>query len=1055
MTPMSPVHLRTEYRINPTGIEETEPRFSWQLEGTGRNRYQKAFQIMVATSPEALDRDEGALWDTGMVVSSETLHVVYAGAPLASRQRCWWKVRAWDMDDVVSDWSEAAFFSMGLLNPEDWSAQWIGYEKPDALDLDASGTPPIASAQWIWFPEGNPRENAPAGERWFLRAFTLPEDAVAVSARMLITADNAVETWINGEKLNMGRPAMSNFKRVYQQLATALVKPGENLITVKAENGDGPAGMIGALRVILRDGTAVDVFTDNSWKCTDGRPRKEYLALDYDDSAWKSSLELGPFGCTPWTDAAIQTAQFEPVPHLRRAFSVKSGVKQATLYATALGLYAFQLNGDRVGEHYFTPGWTDYRKRLYYHTYDVTKMVRPGEDNVLGALLSNGWYAGHVGLWGSELWGTRPKLMAQLEIEYEDGSRDTIATDGRWRAAHGEIRGADLLMGETRDKRKALEGWGLPKYDDSDWDAVVLDAPEIVPERIQAYPGAPVKHFETLPARSQSEPAPGVYVYDLGQNMVGWARIRVNGSRGQRIQIRFTEMLQDNGMIYTDALRGAQATDTYILAGNGVETLEPLFTFHGFRYVEVRGLDAPPALADVEGIVLNADVPITAEFSCSEPLLNQLAHNIRWGLKGNFLEAPTDCPQRDERLGWTGDAQFFMPTALYTADIGAFYTKWLVDLIQDAQLEDGSFAHVSPDVKIGGGAVAWGDAAMICPWLFYQFYGDTRVLERHFDNMVKGMNFLETTSNNYIRDKMGFGDWLNLGGGDKDEFICTAYFAYLADIMAQMADIIGRDADAARYAALHRNIRQAFVDNFVDDEGRILESSQTGYALAFAFDLIPEHLREAAAEHYINEIARFDWHLATGFIGTPRLLPTLSQAGRDDVAYRLLMNTTYPSWLFQVTLGATTMWERWNGWTPDQGFGDPDMNSFNHYAFGAVGEWLYSRVAGIRPDAPGFARVNIAPVPGGGLTQAGMTYRSIRGTIVSEWKIEDGIFILNVEIPANVTALVCIPTNAPDAVTEGGTTLEAAGIPLIATDEESVSCRIGSGTYRFEAPALP
>lgn len=1053
LSAMNPTHLTTEYRIDPEGIDETAPRFSWQVESDQRNRLQTAYQVLVADSEEALAADQGTLWDSGKTASPATLHIAYAGTPLKSRMQCWWKVRVWDNEDAPSSWSEVARFSMGLLGQDDWQAQWIGFDAPGGPDFASAGAPAMDRAQWIWHDEGNPRESAPPGYRWFRHALMLPDNAVVVSARLFISGDDAVEAWINGTKLNGGQPAMKEWRRLNPHLVGGFLKPGKNILAVMAENKDGAAGWVAALRVTLRNGATVDLYTDKTWKSFADNPGKDWAASDYNDSAWRPAKELAAFGGAPWAESQPKTAQFKPVAQLRRVFKAKAGVRQATLYASALGLYAFHVNGERVGADYFTPGWTEYRNRVYYQTYDVTSLVRAGAANALCAELANGWYAGHVGLKGSELYGTKPRLFAQLELEYENGTREVIATDGTWRATTGEIRGADLLMGETRDKRLAQTGWALPEYADADWSAVVVDMPEIMPARIEAYPGAPVRQFESLPALTFTEPQPGVYVYDLGQNMVGWARITVHGEAGQRVQVRYTEMLQDNGMPYTEALRSAQATDTYILAGSGGETLEPAFTFHGFRYVEVRGIEAPLPLDAVTGIVLHADVPITAEFETSNPLLNQLFHNITWGLKGNYLEAPTDCPQRDERLGWTGDAQFFMPTALYTAGIGAFYTKWLVDLIEDGQQENGSFPHVAPDVKLGGGAVAWGDAAMICPWLIYQFYGDTRVIEKHYDNLIRGMDFLEQTSENHIRKDLGFGDWLNLGGGAKDEVICTAYYAYLADIMSQMAALIGRKDAAERYAALHLNIRQAFIDNFVDDSGHILDSSQTGYALAFAFDLIPEDLREAAAAHYIKEIERFDGHLATGFIGTPRLLPTLSLAGRDDVAYRLLMNTTYPSWLFQVTLGATTMWERWNGWTPDKGFADSGMNSFNHYAFGAVGEWLYSRVAGIRPDAPGFEKIYIEPVPGGGLTYARMNYQSIRGPIISSWRVEGDSFLLDVEIPANTTATVCIPTGDAASVTEGGKPLEEAGISVETILDGSILCRLGSGTYQFQALA--
>ncbi len=1084
---LTPNTLRVEYRRNPMNIGVRAPRFMWRVVSGQRNQMQHAYQLLVSDAPEPLAANTGNMWDTGKIQSDKTAYIVYEGAPLRPGTPYYWKVRVWDQDDAVSDWSAPAHFATALLFDDSVAsgeafldrfgkhAAVIGFDAghkamspmdsgpsdgisryPDmsGVDYAAAGAPSIEEAQWIWHPEGNPLENAPEGARYFRRILTLPEDARIVNAQMLIAADDGARIWINGRQVGVGYPEMRYWRRVFHFLVASLLIPGDNIIAARAENGTGPAGLVAALRVSLSDGRVIDCLTDSAWKSGDKVIGNTWKTAAFDDDSWPEALELTAFGNAPWQESKIPYACFEPVPHLRTEFDTRKDISRATVYATAWGLYSLRVNGARVGDHYFTPGWTDYHKRLYYHSYDVTSMLRPGEKNAFGALLANGWYAGHVSLRMPGLYGARPRLWALMRIEYADGTEEYVGTNASWRAAFGEIRGAELLMGEIRDQQQALTGWDLPAYDDSAWKPVTVGALEVMPQRIEAYPGAPVKAFEELPAKSVAEPQPGVYVYDLGQNMVGWARITLDGRPGQMVRVRHTEMLTEEGMLYTEALRSALATNVYRIASTGVQTLAPEFTFHGFRYVELRGLDAPLPPEAVVGVVLHADVPIAADFECSEPLLNQLVHNIHWGLKGNYLELPTDCPQRDERLGWTGDAQFFMPTALYTADIGAFFTKWLIDLIQDSQLEDGSFAHVAPDVELGGGAVAWGDAAMICPWLFYQFYGDKRVIERHFDNMARGMTFLEETSENFMRKRLGFGDWLNLGGSAKDEVICTAYYAYLADIMAQMASLIGRDAEARHFADLHRNIRNAFVENFIDNEGRILESSQTGYALAFAFDLIPEALREAAAARYVEEIERFDWHLATGFIGTPRLLPTLTQAGRDDVAWRLLMNTTYPSWLFQVTLGATTMWERWNGWTPDEGFGDPRMNSFNHYAFGAVGEWIYGRVAGISPEEPGFRRVRIAPMPGGGLTHARLTYDSIRGPIRSEWRIEDGIFILEVEVPANAEATVVIPTGDPTSVKESGKSLEEAEISILSQNPTGVSCAVGSGRYLFQAETL-
>ena len=454
------------------------------------------------------------------------------------------------------------------------------------------------------------------------------------------------------------------------------------------------------------------------------------------------------------------------------------------------------------------------------------------------------------------------------------------------------------------------------------------------------------------------------------------------------------------------------------------------------------------------GVVVHADMPRTGEFACSSPPVDQLFRNIIWGQKRNYLEVPTDCPQRDERLGWTGDAQFFIPTAAFNFDVAEFFSKWLIDLDQDAQNDAGAFASVAPDILdySGAGASAWADAGVICPYNVWKYYNDPRVIERNYGATSRYLDYLQKTSKNHVRGQGAYGDWVKLGGGAKSEVIGTAYVEYVARLMSEMAAAIGRDEDAKRYEKLADDMRAAFVENFVTDDGRIRDSSQMGYALAFTMDLLPPDKRAAAAGHFVEEIEAKDWHLATGFIGTPRLLPALTAAGRTDVAYRLFLTDTYPSWLYQVRLGATTMWERWDGWTPEKGFQTPEMNSLNHYAFGLVGQWMYETAAGIETDGPGFRRVTIRPRPGPGLSSARASYDSINGTIRSAWKLDGGVVTLDVTVPPNVTATVYVPTADAAAVTEGGR--PAAEAPGVTPLPGTAAFRVGSGTYHFEAPRI-
>ncbi|HPU96923.1 MAG TPA: family 78 glycoside hydrolase catalytic domain [Candidatus Hydrogenedentes bacterium] len=1024
---LTPVDLRTEYRANPEGIATAVPRFTWILQGNGRNLAQSAWQILVADAPDLLAGDTGNLWDSGKVTGRESALIPYGGKGLTSRSRCWWKVRVWDQDGKVGPWSEPAYFSVGLLNRDDWQARWIGYDTPEQGG-PARPEEPLAGSNWIWYPEGDPAHEVPAGKRWFFKIFRLPE-GVITEATLFMTADNKAKAWINNINVCEGHEAANNWGRLYRYPVRDALRAGENRMIVEAANTHGAAALILVLEARYEDGKTVRIVSDGEWLTSREGPAR---------SDWTQVMVVCPYGEGPWHKPMESDVYTPPAVLLRREFELSKPVKRAVLYASALGIHDTLLNGRRVGDVVFPPGWTDYNKRVYHNTFDVTSLVNPGR-NAFAVTLAEGWYCGNIGLVGRDHYGKHPRYLAQLEVEYEDGSREVVVTDETWKAGYGHVRVADLLMGETHDYRMVRTGWEQPGYDDAGWQPVVTEGADAVKAVIQPHPGVPVRVQQTLTAKNRTEPKPGVYVYDMGQNMVGWVRLTCQGKKGQPVTVRHAERLQpEDGMLYTESLRKAKATDTYIPAEDGVMTVEPRFTFHGFQYVEITGVETPPAPEDVVGVVVHSDIPRTAWFETDHPLLNRLHENIVWGQKGNYLEVPTDCPQRDERLGWTGDAQFFMPTALYTADIGAFHTKWLVDLVQDSQLPNGSFGHVAPNVVKDGGAVAWGDAAIICPYLMYRFYGDKRVLEAHYANMARSMQWMVDTSENYIRKDLGFGDWVNLGGGAKDEVICTAYFAYLAGLMAEIASVIGKEDDAAKYRELREHIRDAFIQAFVGQDGRILDSSQTGYALAFTIDLIPEPLRNAAADRFVEEIAKFKWHLATGFIGTPRLLPALALAGREDVAYRLLLNETYPSWLYQVKLGATTMWERWNGWTPEQGFADPGMNSFNHYAFGSVGQFMYEYVAGVRPLEPGFGRFIVAPRPGGGLKHASLRYRSIRGEIASKWEALEGDRLrLTVEVPPNTTAVVSLPPGARNVTMNG-------------TEITGLETEVGSGSWVFE-----
>ena len=740
------------------------------------------------------------------------------------------------------------------------------------------------------------------------------------------------------------------------------------------------------------------------------------------------------------------------LPYLRKSFTLAKPIRQATLYATALGLYELHLNGSRVGDHILAPDWTDYSKRLRYQAVDVTAQLAVGA-NVLGAQVANGWYSGHIGNGGYQFWGATPACLLQLEVTYTDGSSERIVSDGSWKMQVSPIVSSDFMQGENYDATREVAGWAAAGLDDSAWSQVLL---RLEPAHVlNGQVMEPVRELLEISPKSLAQPAPGKWTYDLGQNMVGVVRLKITAAAGTRLTLRHAEMLNPDGTVYTANLRGAPSIDTYICKGGGEELWQPKFTFHGFRYVELSGVAGTPPLDAVTGIVFGSDNAHTGDFTCSNGFINQLHSNIQWGQRGNYLSVPTDCPQRDERLGWMGDAEVFVRTATYNSDIAAFFTKWLTD-VTDAQIADGRFTDVSPNTGMSSGAPAWGDAGVICPWTIYQAYGDLRLLEKCYPSMVKWVDWCTSQSVNSIRSGnrgSDYGDWLSINADTNKELIGTAYYAYSTGLLAKAAAALGKTADAATYAALFQTIKSAFINQYVTPTtGAITGNTQCAYAMALKFDLLPEALRPVAAQLLENDIIAKGDHLSTGFVCVSYLLPALTAAGKTDTAYRLLLQDTFPSWLFSVKLGATTIWERWDGWTPQNGFQDPGMNSFNHYSLGSCGEWLYATVAGIDhdPSAPAYQKINIHPQPGSQLTSASASLRSIHGTITTAWHQYPDGFSLHTTIPANTTAVVYVPAADAAAVQESGQPAATApGVSFLRMEAGAALFAVGSGRYHF------
>lgn len=1131
---LTPVDLRCALRVNPLGIGDIMPRLSWKLESDGavRGEVQNSYQIQVGSTPGTSD-----LWDSGKVPGGSTVDVLYAGQPLTSGKKCFWQVRVYDGNDNASAWSAPAYWSMGLLSPTNWTAQWIGYDAAySPTPQQAANNALFNTAGLNWISYSAQTAQGSVSQSSLRKKVILPTGPTITNAVVALSADNFCGVYVNGHPMTNAAMRWDATTRIN---VTPWLHAGTNVIALAATNSDAQqtAKAIGRLVVQFASGSVSNIPVDTSWKAAQW-PSGSWTQTDFDDSAWATPGSGG----SPWGTPALQDSARVPASYLRKDFTVGQTVTRATVYVTALGAYELHLNGQKVGNDVLTPGWPDFTKRVYYQTYDVTGMVQGGA-NTISAILGDGWYASNLAFKGSRLnYGGTPRFLAQLVLQLSHGSTQTVVSDGSWKASYGPIRFSDLLLGEEYDARLEMPGWDKTNFNASTWSPVLIGLSAItggysnvtaivsglvannqlnfvasngnlggdpafgVVKILQinftlggtnqtqtfvenatvqiggggqpltilqalygnpnSFPGLggiavqaavtePARCLETLPAIQLTEPSPGCYTFDLGQNMVGWVQLNITGAIGDRITVRHGEMLNPNRTIYTANLRGANATDFYTFATNGAVSFQPHFTFHGFRYVEVRGLAVPPTLGSVTGMVVHSDMPQTGDFACSSPLVNKLFNNIIWGQKGNYLETPTDCPQRDERMGWSGDTEFFVPTAAYNYDVQSFFRRHMVTFCEDSQAANGAYPHVAPDLNAGNGAAAWGDAGWICPLIMYRAYGDTNIIAAHYASFQRYGQWLAGRSSNYLVTGLpgDFGDWLNLGGGASSTVMDTAFYAYYAQAMSEMSAAIGNTADAASYATLHSNIVAAYANLFNPDGLFADGSSQTGYSLAFTLGLVPPELRVQAAQKFADSIAQFGTHLATGFIGTPRLLPALHLAGRDDLAYQLLLQESYPSWLYQVNLGATTMWERWDGWTPGGGFQTIGMNSFNHYAFGAVGEYLYSTIGGISATSPGYKTIRIQPVPGFGLTWANTSYQSTRGLISTAWTNTGSRFNLEVVVPPNTTAEIYVPTTNAAAITESGVPAASSpGVNYVGISNGCAIYAVGSGHYLWSSP---
>ena len=878
--------LLCENKINPMGIDQGNPRLSWQLLSNRKNVLQTAFEIKVSVSVAGLSKTKDLVWSSGKVNNPTSIQIPYQGMPLSQATTYYWQVRIWDESGKLSAWSPVARWQTGLLQASHWKAKWI---------------------------EAGYRE-----------------------------------------------------------------------------------------------------------------------------------------------DSLIQ-----PSPLFRTTFSLTKKISTATLFITAHGLYEAFINGKKTGDAYLTPGFTSYNKRLQYQAYDVTTLIQGGE-NVLGVSLGSGWYRGHLA-WGGlkNIYGEKIGLIAQMEIKFNDGSSTTLISDGNWKCSTGSILYSEIYNGEIQDNRKNQSGWLSPSFDDRNWYGVNIK--NYPPDNIVTTENEPItKHEVFKPLRIFKTPA-GDQVIDFGQNMVGWVHMNVLGKKGDCIRISHAEVLDKKGNFYTENLRDALQQNTYILNGGSLEQFEPHFTFQGFRYIKVEGFPGEIKPENFSAVALYSDMPVTGTFTSSNPLINQLQHNIQWGQKGNFLDIPTDCPQRDERLGWTGDAQVFSRTASFNMGVNNFFAKWLRDVAAD-QNPDGGVAFVVPNVlgPRAASAAGWADVSTIIPWNMFISYGDSNLIQQQYPSMKAWVNYMKDHSlHDLWNSGFHFGDWLFYRPDDDNDgrsaitdkyLIAQCFYAHSIQLLINAAKVTSHNDDVQIYSSLLEKVKAAFLNEYITPNGRLVSGTQTAYVLALEFDMLPESLRSQAVNRLVENIKSYDNHLTTGFLGTPYLCHVLTRFGFTDIAYTLLLQENYPSWLYPVKMGATTIWERWDGQKPDSSFQTPAMNSFNHYAYGAIGDFMYRELAGLDcdPSFPGYKKIRIMPHPGGNFSYMEADLKTYYGLVSSHWKVQGNHFILDIQIPANTSARIILPTEKKSSVQESGKTIPISnGNDQLNMEETGTLILVGSGSYHF------
>lgn len=1064
-------HLRTCHLDNPIGIDEEVPEFSWCMEGAARGLYQSAYRIVLAESEEQLAQEQ-YIWDSGKVLSSESVGIVYGGEKLTPKTRYYWQVTVWDGNDEVVASNETACFETGLMGEGMSNAGWIsvpevtGKEEREqeslvytiGYDMSVMNT----EASFVFG-----ASQGRYGDMYLCRIYN-DEERAAFSLRTMrqgrLDMEGPVEetdiTACRGEDIG----AFAVDLQIEHENLSVTVN-GTKVADYTIE--EVPAAAVGyyksrGVSYAYLDNLLVQDYAGNILYEDDFEDEKTIFSPYY-AAVEEGRLKIG-------SGLLLTKYQYynSSAPIFYREFALEDKeIDRARIYMTALGSFELICNGQAVSNDYFAPGKLAYNQELEYVTYDVTTRLKSGENNALGVTLLHGWYDRGVGYPEDySARGDKNALMGMLEIYYRDGSIQTIVTDGEFLcSADGPVLEDDIYQGEVYDATMEQNGFGTAGFSHENWipadTNAVADKYFTLP--LRGKENEPIRCVKEMTPLSVSEPKENVYVYDFGQNFAGTVRIRVTGERGQTITLHYGEALNTEtmrnkddavGCVWTENLLTAEATDYYMLKGalEG-EVYEPKFTYHGFRYLQITGSCEPIPIEDVTGIVLSSDLERTGDFECSNELLNQYYRNTVWSQRSNFLDNPTDCAQRDERHGWAGDAQVFSLTASYHMNTYQFYRKYLNEL-RLLQTPEGAFTDIAPAIMGGLGNNCWGDAAVVLTWNLYTQYGGQRILEENYEALCNWMDYLVDTSDDYIRNHGGYGDHLS-SEDTPAELSDTAWCAHSAELISKMALILGKTEDAAYYGQVHENYKTAWQNAFVTEGGITVCDTQTSYALGLAFGLFPEDLEESAADR-LNTLAEYSgYHINTGYSGIGYILPALSEAELSQTAYTMLLQEEYPSLLYLADRGATTTYESLNVYRENDDGTYSIYGSMNHYAFGAPAGWLYTGVLGIKSDenAPGYHHILLEPEVSDALTYAKGSYESIYGDIKVEWKQTEQGYAFDIEIPANTTATLELPVPGDGKeYYESDTPVEKAnGVQYLGEDSEKgkVKIEIASGSYYF------